>query len=551
MFTFTITNTKVIDNFTDKTMPWNLRIKTIDVDQGESSFFLTWNSDTNESRGLLIDGGLRHVSGIVNQRVQEEISAVFTNHRTISVNGVIVTHYDNDHMRGIGSLLNLDNLYVLFELVASYAAETAALVPVPAERLATATGTTLAVFLGIYNTPQALPPVIPPALNQICMRAVSLVQNHPGCTQDEALEYGIQAVVQIENENHLAYNASLFPQTGHWWVKLTNLSKEMGRTFLPFADPAHKQDFIDIAVQTAFTNLGTYLHLNQEGVHLTYGRYRNSYVISPIPTQPLNEFYDFFDHAANGYASINNQWIRVPGVNRQRIQPPALGQEILWNGTAHPNEAPEMYICARNRQVWNPPASHTDISQLAINDNFESIATVVRFNRFWFYTGGDLPSEGEEYLAVNLIQRGIQRGGTNFGFPGRFAAFKCGHHGSSASTSVNFLNLIRSAVAIISCGGTNQFIIHDPQIIQRLNADPYNQRYCLTGASDEFVATHLQAPTKGRVTGSYADWSGNILITITQAQSQAADQTQRFFLLTYEVLNASNVGVPHSDMCAY
>lgn len=47
---------------------------------------------------------------------------------------------------------------------------------------------------------------------------------------------------------------------------------------------------------------------------------------------------------------------------------------------------------------------------------------------------------------------------------------KVGHHGSTTSTSQDFLNVIKPEIAIISCGKNNQFGHPKPEVVQRLEA---------------------------------------------------------------------------------
>lgn len=71
------------------------------------------------------------------------------------------------------------------------------------------------------------------------------------------------------------------------------------------------------------------------------------------------------------------------------------------------------------------------------DENEGSIALVVSYHGFTYYTAGDLPSSIEDKLDLKIDQ---------------LTAFKCGHHGSANSTSEAFLGRWKPRFAFISCG---------------------------------------------------------------------------------------------------
>lgn len=84
--------------------------------------------------------------------------------------------------------------------------------------------------------------------------------------------------------------------------------------------------------------------------------------------------------------------------------------------------------------------------------NCSSIAILLQVGGFLYYSGGDLPQDGENAIAENY-----RRGSYNLVLPGQgefayYMAFKAGHHGSRTATSDCFLDVFRPGYGVISCG---------------------------------------------------------------------------------------------------
>lgn len=71
------------------------------------------------------------------------------------------------------------------------------------------------------------------------------------------------------------------------------------------------------------------------------------------------------------------------------------------------------------------------------DNNSNSIALLIEFGEFRYFTAGDLPSAFEDALRADI---------------GQITALKCGHHGASTSTSPEFLNDCKPKLTLISCG---------------------------------------------------------------------------------------------------
>ncbi|MBL8212135.1 MAG: hypothetical protein JNK87_15570 [Bryobacterales bacterium] len=108
-------------------------------------------------------------------------------------------------------------------------------------------------------------------------------------------------------------------------------------------------------------------------------------------------------------------------------------------------------------------ADGTDSKQ----ENNYSIAFLVQFGEFRYYTGGDLESHHEDKFASKLT------GGKHL------CSFKCGHHGSKNSTSAAFLTTTQASHAVISCG-RHSYYHPDSELVGRLCAAEKLQWFDLT-----------------------------------------------------------------------
>lgn len=82
--------------------------------------------------------------------------------------------------------------------------------------------------------------------------------------------------------------------------------------------------------------------------------------------------------------------------------------------------------------------------------NCSSIAILFQMGGFLYYSGGDLPKDGEKAI-VNNFKDGKYKLAPPEGFE-CCMGFKVGHHGSSTATSKDFLDAFRPGYGVISCG---------------------------------------------------------------------------------------------------
>lgn len=98
------------------------------------------------------------------------------------------------------------------------------------------------------------------------------------------------------------------------------------------------------------------------------------------------------------------------------------------------------------------------------DENANSIAWLVQFGKYAYYTAGDLPTAHKGYLYEDaLIDRLADHA--------PLTAIKCGHHGADTSTSSAFLEAVKPRVAFISAGKQDGFGHPRPSTLLRLRGE--------------------------------------------------------------------------------
>jgi hypothetical protein len=116
----------------------------------------------------------------------------------------------------------------------------------------------------------------------------------------------------------------------------------------------------------------------------------------------------------------------------------------------------------------NNGASDGEDEKLDENENANSIAWLVKFGKYRYYTAGDLSAEFEDPLGA-----GIKAGGP-------LTAIKCGHHGSSTSTSTKFLDETKPRIAFASAGKQKKFRHPNGETLLRLLQAPATEAIYVT-----------------------------------------------------------------------
>jgi hypothetical protein len=242
-----------------------------------------------------------------------------------------------------------------------------------------------------------------------------------------------------------------------------------------------------------------------------------------------------YAYAAGGYvteAAGDKLRFLIPNAARVR-DTPAIGSEVLWNsgvmGGAAPAGAPTMWVVAANKFVRNNLHPVNGRTQA----NAKGLGFIIRFNDFFYYTGGDLEDESEDLIADDILANPLPNPqGAHFAVPQHICAFKCGHHGSHSSTSDYFLGEIHPRAAFVSTGGT-RFEHPDQVVIDRLHASPDMRFFYLTNCN--FQTNHVPASlgqnqllaplNKSRVAGdnrvNLKFHRGDIVLHVNEAESQA------------------------------
>lgn len=88
--------------------------------------------------------------------------------------------------------------------------------------------------------------------------------------------------------------------------------------------------------------------------------------------------------------------------------------------------------------------------------NDYSVTLLISYGEFDMITTGDLENAGEESIICSGMAQDVE-------------VLKCGHHGSSSSTSEKWLNILRPEVTLISCGRDNIYGHPHEETIKKLN----------------------------------------------------------------------------------
>lgn len=486
-------------------MPWNLDISTIDVGQGESA--LVTATDGLQTRVMLIDGGKQGQAGTVNTYVAGRLGATPVDH-------ILVTHYDVDHSGGIMSLLEADNFFVICNTLA--AAGAAQAIGANPGQIAVSVGAAIcATILGCYNDFQG---------QNYSAQAATIATNARNAwnglgTVQNAARFGVMYAEQYVN---YPLNSFLVPTT----------IKRRDSAYLGALAAVNALANALNVPQAVFTDVFNCLRtvVSSKPQFVTDGRFNRSQMIDTgNPAQIPGTYTDF----VAGGVYMSDTLVQAPGVNRPRLQA-AYGSEVLWNSGPNampaPAGAPAVYVMARNGRVWDGTPNGSDpIGGIAIDNNKDSYGLILRFNNFFFYTGGDLTSAGEDMVADAVMGTGLPNpAGGAYPIPNRIAAFKCGHHGADTCTSAYFLTTINPRAAMISTG-QNSYGHPDQGLVNRLNGrNPFY--FYLTGcyyqrthipASYNPAGNQLLGANRSRVAGGLAIPPGNIELSITQANSTA------------------------------
>jgi beta-lactamase superfamily II metal-dependent hydrolase len=518
---------------------WELEITTIDVGQGESSLIIAQDVDGGGgSRSMLIDGGLPGRAQFAQQVVYARLLARGLDR----VDHIVVSHYDKDHSGGVLSLLKADNLWRVFEIMAqpaldAYAEARKNASVDDAHRLAAAVAAAAAAATGDYE----LDPTHD--YRGVALKAGKAAETMLDATPERAAMFGRDYARKRDGNPAILQTADQVKQA----------AIAAGTAAVPTPKrPNPTAAYVTWKIQKAGRGL-------LENPVDTMGFYRRVNVID------IGEN----SHMATEYPELINGRVIIkgggstypPGTERRRtsVNCHNNGNELLWHRVKPPVKAPAgapaAFLMANNKYTWNAPRDTNPIS--GTPDNAVSIALVIRFNNFFFYTGGDLPCQGENLVATAIMTRGLpnpQDPKKPFPIPDRVAALKAGHHGSPHSTSAAFLTTLKPRAAFVSCGvgdekNPSQNVVD--RLEARINTGKLadnmelfyftNCNYPRTYVAMSNFANQLGPTSHSRVSGdsemenaAVGRQRGNIRLDINLEESQAVPPDRQFHVQYYE-----------------
>lgn len=449
-------------------MTWQLDIHTIDVGQGESALLVAREivgGAIQQQRTMLIDGG----EGGCASTVHDYIAAL----GVARLDSILVSHYDSDHSGGIASLLIADNAYRIADTIAQAAHAEASVRAVRNQRIAYGASAAMAVILGAYSLPGAV------YGNLVYSAAAALLLAAIPANDAAAAETGCKSA-----RGFLSVQQNLNPRL---LVSASSQNRVAMAAGVAAADALQRGLTVDATRSAVFRSLAT--ALPRESRFETGGICANTRIIDigDTPHRPAN-----YALAVDGRVTISSNYrVQAPGIARNHEEDPALGSEILWGATPVPLNAPTVHVVACRKMVWRAPPRSLPIAS-GQPDNDDSIGLVIRFNGFTFYSGGDLPTEGEDLVGAAIMNNDLPNPiGGAFPRAARLAAFKCGHHGADTATSVAFLNATRPSAAVISCGENAGFQHPAQTTVDHLHDSVDAQQFFLTNC--RYATNHVPA----------------------------------------------------------
>lgn len=484
-------------------VPWQLEIHTIDIGRGDSSLIVIDNPGVpNAFRSILIDGGLSAAAETVHNKVTQILPA------GAGPDVILVSHYDTDHSFGITSLLFADNLDVLAEEVAGLAIGLAITAQPPgsvaggnqvAARVACAVN---GILFGSYGDGF-----------DNAIDATAMVQGTAGgpslagpVTLQRAAEIGCDEATAHIMAFQGNFDQPLVQNQNTRERVAIKAGKRAGRLWMAGQPAATIRNGI-------LNRVWTYLSGNVDAnarFH-TDGIYQDSLIIDIGNLAPKDKYIP----AAEGRIDNMAPGLFVEGVNHQRTgNPPALGRELFWGAAGPPvPNAPYAVVLSGpwpgpggSGQAWQgtpPTPGRAAVSYNGDINNVPSIALVIKFNNFVFFTAGDMPFQGEDELHPALTGFPLPNGAGGALAapppPPPMAGFKLSHHGGNTSTNAAFLAALQPAAAYISAG--NLYGHPAQNVITRLYANAFpaatfltNCRYSRLGVAGSAQAGGARLP---------------------------------------------------------
>jgi ribonuclease BN (tRNA processing enzyme) len=529
-------------------MSWELRIHIIDVGQGESSLIIARQYDDTTGalqlqRSILIDAGLPVYAQTVHSYITDPTKGGLAG----GVDHILISHYDDDHSGGVIALLSADNFYQICKVIGQAAIDAADQASTGGnghlQQVAAAAAAAMATIKGAYANHKSV-------AEDAGKEALKL--NFPPNTRDDEAARQGGRIGESWADSAPQLNVAFIPTPPgtreNTKNKLRNAAQAVARSAVNATLPPAPR--LTAASDAAFDELESYL--DQDSHFKTNGVYRNVHIIDIGQGQtPPGNYEEVVDKGKVTYR--NKLSAEASGLERLRTSSPKLGAEVLWKSghewnnpgknasQAAPANAPAIFVVSSLGYIWKAPQGRSPIS-IDVKGNALSIGLIVRFNTFFYYTAGDLPSAGDELIADAIMKYGLpdpQKADTTFALPHGIACFKCGHHGANTSTSSDFLKIAKPQGAFISC--ETKYEHPGQRVIDSLHDDINIKKFYLTNCA--YVRTHIPASdqnspyyndelgapgNKSRVCGDNANVNtavgrqrGDIQIWINQAESSS------------------------------
>jgi hypothetical protein len=419
-----------------RAVPWDLEIHTIDVGQGDSCLIVARDTVGNNHKNLLIDGGLPDRGFFVNDYVA---GLAYVQ----AVDRILVSNYDADHMGGVRTILEADNLWQFIDELAN---AVDGFIPGGLAREYQVAAFAAAAAATIWGGNGAGAAAVP-RLVGAAQHAIS-----GGETDQQAAAIGVTVV---KNNPPNPYG-----------VRFTKTTATLLKIAEPIAIAATNafrhlpaQSVFDAVVATAPITPLLSLVTNPSKF-LTGGIYAAADVLDVGDDPNGYRAPAGWAAAIGGSVPRGGNPIAIGGTTRRRITP-HLGDEVLWTrpGTLPPAGAPMVFLTAGTELYW---PNRRFFGNEPSND--QSLGVIVRHGTFFWWSGGDLPSACEDPLGTRLLdatKTGLpdpnnQPNGT---FPAAqlYAGFKCGHHGAETATDAAFVPAVHARSATVSCGKNTKY----------------------------------------------------------------------------------------------
>ncbi len=519
-------------------MPWQLEISTIDVGQGDSSLIIA-SDGAGQVRSMLIDGGLVGYAETVHDYVKVRLARAGSD----SLDHIVVTHYDADHVGGVRGILLSDNLTDISRCIATAASTAwdAAATSSDAQRTAAAAAAAAACAWGGYPGGHDYSSLAVKAGAE----AAALKLPGTNTPEDNA---GAGAALGMDLADGSYANPKLIrtPRSCRPAAVVAGVSTYHGKDNL---NPARRQLLTEIRIMDQIRGA-------LQGCFHTGGLYRATEVIDTGASPGIPDNWAYF--VGGAVPMWSDGMPLAPGVNRVRtsISAQSLGSEVLWRsgprGTNAPDGSPAAFLVTGLGYVWGRQSGAPPINS-GQRQNDVAIGLAIRFGNFFFFTAGDLPGQGELLVAPRLLGTGFPnpQGGPAFAPATRIAAFKVSHHGAASSTPAAFLQAINARAAFISCGKNTFGKDTDPHptqaVVDRLNAGV--PRFFLTNCkyTTQFIPASdgedqlVLVGNRSRVCGDNADvnlavhrYRGDAVLYLDEAESTGTGVARQFHVMYWE-----------------